>query len=191
VADILEQADAKKEQDITVVRLENIKLRNKIRRQEMLLRQKEELGDGLHLIDFEQLKIENQSHNEKIEDRNEELLKLRKKITNIVQVLTHVKEKLNFMENENCELTETLRMLDEQVTQRRDELPVLKLHRDSLRTGNINIRQKNGLLGNNDLLYDYESKKVNCLSTYVVPMSHILHQNLGYGGPAKGRGGEP
>ena len=50
------------------------------------------------MIDFEQLKIENQSHNEKIEERNEELLKLRKKITNIVQVLTHVKEKLNFIE---------------------------------------------------------------------------------------------
>ena len=31
----------------------------------------EELGDGLHLIDFEQLKIENQTYNEKIEERNE------------------------------------------------------------------------------------------------------------------------
>ena len=30
---------------------------------------KEELGDGLHLIDFEQLKIENQAYNEKIEER--------------------------------------------------------------------------------------------------------------------------
>jgi len=38
------------------------------------------------LIDFEQLKIENQSLNEKIEERNEELLKLRKKTTTTVQV---------------------------------------------------------------------------------------------------------
>jgi len=29
------------------------------------------LADGLHLIDFEQLKIENQTYNEKIEERNE------------------------------------------------------------------------------------------------------------------------
>lgn len=42
----------------------------------------------LHLIDFEQLKIENQTLNEKIEERNEELLKLRKKTTTTVQVLT-------------------------------------------------------------------------------------------------------
>ena len=40
---------------------------------------------GLHLIDFEQLKIENQTLNEKIEERNEELLKLRKKTTTTVQ----------------------------------------------------------------------------------------------------------
>jgi len=44
------------------------------------------LSEGLHLIDFEQLKIENQSLNEKIEERNEELLKLRKKTTTTVQV---------------------------------------------------------------------------------------------------------
>ena len=50
------------------------------------LRKRDELGDGLHLIDFEQLKIENQTYNEKIEERNEELLKLRKKITETVQV---------------------------------------------------------------------------------------------------------
>ena len=61
----------------------------------------EELAEGLHLIDFEQLKIENQTYNEKIEERNEELLKLRKKITSTVQVLTHLKEKLQFVQGEN------------------------------------------------------------------------------------------
>ena len=46
----------------------------------------EELAEGLHLIDFEQLKIENQSLNEKIEERNEDLTKLRKKTATTVQV---------------------------------------------------------------------------------------------------------
>ena len=58
----------------------------------------EELGEGLHVIDFEQLKIDNVNLNEKIEERNEDLIKLRKKITGTVQVLTHVKEKLQFMQ---------------------------------------------------------------------------------------------
>lgn len=68
------------------VRLKNIHLTNQLKRIEATLRQKEELAEGLHLIDFEQLKIENQSLNEKIEERNEELLKLRKKTTTTVQV---------------------------------------------------------------------------------------------------------
>ena len=59
---------------------------NKLKKKEQQLKQKEELADGLHLIDFEQLKIENQTYNEKIEERNEELMKLHQKITNTVQV---------------------------------------------------------------------------------------------------------
>lgn len=35
------------------------------------MRSREQLAEGLMLIDFEQLKIENQSLNEKIEERNE------------------------------------------------------------------------------------------------------------------------
>lgn len=67
----LESLEKRKEEAVIIARLENIKLQNKLRRQELLLRQKEELADGLHLIDFEQLKIENQTYNEKIEERNE------------------------------------------------------------------------------------------------------------------------
>ena len=70
----------------------------------MELAAKEELGDGLHFIDFEQLKIENQAHNEKIEERNEELTKLKNKITTTVQVLSHLKEKLNWLELDNAEM---------------------------------------------------------------------------------------
>lgn len=56
----------------------------------------EQLAEGLHMIDFEQLKINNVDLNEKIEERNEEILKLRKKLTSTVQVLAHLKEKLQF-----------------------------------------------------------------------------------------------
>ncbi|XP_070182510.1 cilia- and flagella-associated protein 184-like [Littorina saxatilis] len=91
----------KKEAEVVNVRLENIKLKNKLKKKEQQLKSKEELAEGLHLIDFEQLKIENQTYNEKIEERNEELLKLRKKITSTVQVLTHLKEKLQYVQGEN------------------------------------------------------------------------------------------
>ena len=50
------------------------------------------------MIDFEQLKINNVDLNEKIEERNDEILKLKKKVTSTVEVLTHVKEKLQFLQ---------------------------------------------------------------------------------------------
>ena len=84
----LQTAEAKKEQEVIAVRLENIKLKNRLKKREQQLKEKEELAEGLHLIDFEQLKIENQTYHEKIEERNEELLKLRRKITTNVQVGT-------------------------------------------------------------------------------------------------------
>ena len=43
------------------------------------------------MIDFEQLKIENQTLIEKIEERSEELAKLKRKKTLTVQILTHIR----------------------------------------------------------------------------------------------------
>merc|ERR1711976_869803 len=86
----------KKIQELQLLRLEILKLRTTLAKHQRTIKKKEELADGLHLIDFEQLKIENQSLNEKIEERNEELHKLKKKNTTTVQILTHTKEKLQF-----------------------------------------------------------------------------------------------
>ena len=50
------------------------------------------------MLDFEQLKISNMDIGEKVEERNEDIGKLTDKIRDTVQVLTHVKEKLNFLQ---------------------------------------------------------------------------------------------
>ena len=82
-ADKIEKYDKeeeKKAEEVRNVRINYIKMRNKMKKLGQLLKEKEKLTDGLHLIDFEQLKIENTTLNEKIEERNEDLLKLRKKV---------------------------------------------------------------------------------------------------------------
>ncbi|XP_055877742.1 coiled-coil domain-containing protein 96-like isoform X2 [Biomphalaria glabrata] len=152
-------SEAKKEQEVVNVRLENIKLKNKLKKKEQQLKSKEELADGLHLIDFEQLKIENQTYNEKIEERNEELLKLRKKITSTVQVLTHLKEKLQFVQGANTEQKSELQEVEASLAQSRDVLSRTKQARDALRIDNQKLRQNSGLLGNEPLLRDFESQK--------------------------------
>lgn len=136
-----------KEEMVSQYRLENIKMTNKLKKQELQLKQKEELADGLHLIDFEQLKIENQTYNEKIEERNEELMKLHQKITNTVQVLTHYKEKLQFMETDSAIQSDKLKVIEAQVVHCRDSLAKCKQQRDKLRSEFHRLQQNAGLLG--------------------------------------------
>ncbi|KAG8438333.1 hypothetical protein GDO86_008860 [Hymenochirus boettgeri] len=154
----LQTKEDHKDKEVMQVRLENIKFKNQFQRFDSTLRSKEELGDGLHLIDFEQLKIENQTYNEKIEERNEELLKLRKKITNTVHILTHLKEKLQFVLAENQEKKDQLMETEALVANKRDILTKTKQARDSSRRDNLKLKQKCGLLDNKLLLKDLEDK---------------------------------
>lgn len=79
-----EQIGSKLLYKLQELRLEILRLRNQLTKNQKTLKKKDELAEGLHLIDFEQLKIENQTLNEKIEERNEDLHKLKKKNTNTV-----------------------------------------------------------------------------------------------------------
>ncbi|XP_029766511.1 coiled-coil domain-containing protein 96 [Terrapene carolina triunguis] len=165
----IQAKEQRKENEMSEVRLENIKLQHKIEKLEASLKAQEELAEGLHLIDFEQLKIENQTYNEKIEERNEELLKLRNKITNTVQILTQLKEKLQFVEAQNQDQRTQLMETETLVAQKREILTKTKQARDSLRVHNLKLRQKCGLLGSEALLRDFENK---------VDAAEVLSQRL-------------
>ena len=159
-----EEAEAEKDAELEKMRLSNINRRNHLRKLETTLRQKEKLADGLHLIDFEQLKIENQTLNEKIEERNEELLKLRKKTTTTVQVLTHLKEKLQFVQGENQVRKHELSDFEVELTSKRDMLTQVKHERDDLRADNAGRKQQRGLVSSDELLIDYEKRRLDIIA---------------------------
>lgn len=48
-----EEMEALKDQEVHQYRLQNIALRNRLANKEKILKKKEQLADGLHLIDFE------------------------------------------------------------------------------------------------------------------------------------------
>ncbi|OQR95886.1 xylulose kinase [Thraustotheca clavata] len=156
-----EVAEVKKDQEVEKVRLKNINLRTHLRKLEQQLHAKEQLAEGLHLIDFEQLKIENQTLNEKIEERNEELHKLRKKTTTTVQVLTHIKEKLQFVLVDNQALKQELANLDEELTKSRDVLTKRKKERDALRHTQAKMKHQEGFTNSILLMQDYEKRKID------------------------------
>lgn len=152
-------------------RIQYIRLRNKAKKLDAVLKEKERLTDGLHLIDFEQLKIENTNLNEKIEERNEDLLKLRKKATTTIHVLTHVKEKLEYVKSENAQLQKQVSELDAELTQLRDRLATCKRNRDTFANDNIRMREKMPMIGSEDLLLDYEVRKKEIENTRIEVVS--------------------
>ena len=76
---------------IEKIRLKNSTLKVQKHKLQTQLRQKEEMGEVLHAIDFDQLKIENQQYLAKIEERNNELLKLKMSASKTSQILNYYK----------------------------------------------------------------------------------------------------
>ena len=111
------------------------------------------------MIDFEQLKIENQTLNEKIEERNEELAKLKRKKTITVQVLTHLREKLWFIEKKNAILRSELESYENTVAKQRHGLNNFKHEKDSIRADNNELKRRQGFATNEQLTIDYEKRK--------------------------------
>jgi len=84
------------------------------------------------LIDYEQLKIENQTLNEKIEERNEELTRLRGKIINHVIMLSHTREKFKYIETQNEKNEAELMQINEQLDLTKTRLTKKKNERAKL-----------------------------------------------------------
>jgi len=111
----MEGMAAAKDAMIEKLRLKNATLKNQIQKMEQQLQQKEEMGEVLHVIDFDQLKIENQQYLEKIEERNNELLRLKLTTGKTVQVLNNLKKKLG-------NLTTQSDFLRKETAERKDQL---------------------------------------------------------------------
>mgnify|MGYP000669054832 CR=1 FL=1 len=109
--DKLRQRDAM----IEKLRLKNATLKTAKGKVEAQLRQKEEMGDVLHYIDFHQLQIENKQYVLKIEERNEELLRLKLTTGSTVQALNTLKNSLNKLLTESDWLAKEIKVRTEQL----------------------------------------------------------------------------
>lgn len=145
----------KKTAIVAAERLENLKLQRQVEKINAAFKAYD-LSGSLHLIDFEQMKIENQTYSEKIEERNEETGKLIRKITNTVQMITHANEKLQFCQAENSQLKDQLNLWAEKSSNDRDTLSKLKQSRDALRANHAALVRACGLLGRPEMLRGYE-----------------------------------
>lgn len=118
-----------------------------------------EAREKLRRIDYEQTKIENQTLAEKIEERSEELLRLRRRTVTTLQILAHVREKRHFVQSQVAAMKRELLGLDEQLGTLRDRLSQLKTARTSVRRQADDSRDQTGLSGNQMLVDDYRARE--------------------------------
>ncbi|KAK9829189.1 hypothetical protein WJX72_004391 [[Myrmecia] bisecta] len=104
-----------KDSMVEKLQLKNTTYKHQQRKMEGQLHQKEDMGEVLHVVDFDQLKIENRQYLEKIDERNNELLRLKLTTGKAVQVLGDYKTTLNAL----IEQGKTLR---KQIAEKREQL---------------------------------------------------------------------
>jgi hypothetical protein len=167
-----ETALAAKNDELETTRIDFIRTRNKHKQAEEELNKQDQLSEGLHLIDFEQLKIENQSLNEKKAEKNQDLVKIEDKIKINSHMLTHVKEKLAFARKQKLALQSDQESVEGAYGQSRAKLATARIHRDTIRDENSSLKKSSGLIGMTDLLYDFEHRS-NELETMQEQVSEL------------------
>lgn len=78
-----------------------------------------------------------------------------------VIILTHTREKLQFVQKENEVVSNELSELDNKLTKEREQLANLKRSRDKFRYENQRLRQKIGIVDSEDLNRDHDNLKKN------------------------------
>lgn len=124
-----ESEEEKKDEELQQMRFTYISKKRVLKKKEKEVKEKDKLAENLHIIDFEQLKIENQTLNEKIEERNESIQALNTKIRKAVIQHTHMREKLYQLkieyekyEKEKNELKDKADAADKSKTVQKNEL---------------------------------------------------------------------
>jgi hypothetical protein len=154
-----EAMERDRDAEVSRVQLRHLHLSSQVAKLTDQLKRRDRVADGLAMMDFEQLKIENSTLSERIEDRSEELAKLKKKATVAVQILTHVREKLHFVQAEAARLAAELQVVEDEVTDQRAVLASAKHERDRFRAEMEKASHAQGFAHNDRLAIDFERRK--------------------------------
>ncbi|XP_070711234.1 cilia- and flagella-associated protein 184 [Pempheris klunzingeri] len=149
-------AEQRRQDELIKLRLKHIKLKIRIHRLEAELHDGEEHARDPLQLQFEQLQAERHELKKQIEKQNEDSLKMQKKISGCLELLSNVKEKLFWSLMEVQAKREQLAEVEATVARKRDLLTRTKQARNRLQRDNLRLKERRGLLGNRVLLRDFE-----------------------------------
>lgn len=139
----------------------------------------------INTIDIEQLKIENNGLNYKINELAGMTTQLKSKLSNCIAIQQHVNEKIYYLQQCNIRAETTLHTLVDQSIHSRNQLTAVKYQRDAIMKQNNILRIQNGFISNDLLVNDYEtlkssnihkSQQLQSLQNKYDEMQHIIKQ---------------
>ncbi|CDI75533.1 ankyrin repeat-containing protein, putative [Eimeria praecox] len=123
--------------------------------------------DSVQAMDFEQLKMENQTLNEKLVERQEEAVKLQNIARKSAQLITHWRENLAFQEKRNAAAAAQLAELDEQLAKQREIAAQLKRERTEYKTQNEKVKCQTDIANSELLTADWQATEAKLKETAV------------------------
>lgn len=115
-----------KEALIKKLRLKTATMAVQKKKVSLQLRQKEEMGEVLHEVDFEQLDIENKQYLEKMDEKNEELLDLKQRATNTTVFLNGKKTQMQELNDRNQTTSQEIKIRTENLRRLKGEMEQVK-----------------------------------------------------------------
>jgi chromosome segregation ATPase len=127
------------------IKLKNAAMKNHRFKMDAQVKHKEEQGDSLHAIDFHQLQIKNSQFNQKINERNAELLKLKMTTGKTVQVLNTAKRQLTDLLGEGKRIRKELNDRKESMVKLSEELErvMVEVRKEKKKNKKFKIQQSN------------------------------------------------
>ncbi|KAM5126405.1 cilia- and flagella-associated protein 263 [Mantella aurantiaca] len=124
------------------LRLKNAALKIQKKKLQMQLKQKEEMGEVLNEVDFQQLKIENAQFLERIDERNQDLLQLKLTAGETLQVLNSYKKKLQNTTAESTHLSKEISTREDMLQRIEQETQQVEQERAKAECVNRKLRRQ-------------------------------------------------
>lgn len=137
-------------------------LQQQITKNGQSLRQKDDVGEAFHMIDFDQLKIENHQFVERIEQKNLELVDLKGTTTRTVQALNRHMDRLNAQIQEQ-------QQLQKELTGREEFHQRLKAEMEQVQKDGKKAQRKN-----ENLKIQHEAVRVPKVEDYIAQKAEML-----------------
>jgi hypothetical protein len=140
------------------VNLESIRSVRAIQKMRGIFKKQEKMSEQFTAIDHEEWTLENQVCSRRIEFVNMMMTLIEKKHLTDTQTLTHHREKLHFLHQQNESQREKLKILEKLVLEKKHCLHETAVLRDRVRAETVKLEQSSGLIHYPRLLIDFEHK---------------------------------